>query len=345
MKVTIRTWKLKKGDCLYLDIVHHGRRVRENTYIYLTGDKKADAEKIRLAEIVRARREIELLADIHKFVPDHKAAITLADYFEAYGSSAAIKNVPRIKAFFGRTQLRAVTSKMIEEYQAKLSEGLSKSSVETYMNVLVAVLNKAVREKIISENPASIIKRVRAGEKPPQSLLPDELSRLKDAPIMGEDGFGGEVKRAFLFACETGLRYSDLRALTWAKIRGRQVEATQEKTGRVVYVPLNDRAWEIIDREGARDKSGRVFPLLASNTDPNSYYVKPWGESAGIKDLHFHVSRHTFVRSLLDAGVDLPTVQALAGHKKVDVTARYGKASDQNKADAVKRLNKRIVKN
>jgi integrase/recombinase XerD len=54
--------------------------------------------------------------------------------------------------------------------------------------------------------------------------------------------------------------------------------------------------------------------------------------------VHPHVLRHTFARSLLDKGVDLVTVQQLMGHKRVDSTARYTKPSERDMEVAVARL-------
>jgi len=49
-------------------------------------------------------------------------------------------------------------------------------------------------------------------------------------------------------------------------------------------------------------------------------------------------SRHTFGRSLIDRSVDLPTVQNLMGHKRIDSTARYTKPSASDLERAVARL-------
>jgi integrase len=345
MKVTIRGWKLKKGECLYLDIYHRGLRIRENLNIVLDGNKQYDAEKLRIAEILRARREVELLSDHHGIVTEHRGRITLVDYAQRVGSASIGRNLKLLTEHFGNLELSSVTTKHLSDYQTRMLQvPLAPSTVETYINALVAVFNRAVQDHLIRESPAKALKRVHAVEKPPQSLTDLELQRLEETPIMGQSGFGGEIKRAFLFACMTGLRISDLQALTWGKIRvsshGKQVEATQIKTGASVYVPLNKRAWTIID-PGVReiDSAQKVFPLLATKTDPNQYTAK-WGLTAGVGKIHFHQSRHTFPRFLLEQGVDLVTVQNLMGHTKIETTARYGKASSQQKADAVQRLDR-----
>jgi len=344
MKVTIRRWKLKKGDCLYLDIYHRGQRRRENLDIILTGDKFFDEEKLRMAATLRAKREVELLADVHGLVADHKGDVAFVDWAKSGKSPAITRCTKYLEDYFDMVQIRAVSKEMVEGFQDYLQgEDLADSTVETYMNAVVAQFNRAVKSRVLRASPCLGIRRVRADESPPKSLTQAELSLLRKAAIMGEDGFGGEVKRAFLFACETGPRWGDVRALTYGKIRDRQIEVTQGKTGRPVYVPVNDTAWALIDpgkRIPAHDE--KVFPLLKTETDPNSYYLGPWGELVGLPfTLTFHVSRHTFIRALLDAGVDIATVQALAGHNKMETTARYARASSQNKRDAVVAMDKR----
>tara|TARA_B100001964_G_C13929193_1_gene463743 strand:+ start:53 stop:643 length:591 start_codon:yes stop_codon:yes gene_type:complete len=51
-----------------------------------------------------------------------------------------------------------------------------------------------------------------------------------------------------------------------------------------------------------------------------------------------HTLRHTFATSLLDAGVDLKTVQELMGHSHIRTTERYLHSNDDKKFEAINRL-------
>lgn len=338
MKVTIRRWKLKKGDLLYLDIYHRGKRVRENLEIILDGGR-GDAEKLRMADILRSRRELELLSSVHGLAVEHLGQTPLVDYVRQAGVVAAQKSLHYLQEFFQGMQIRAVTPDHVEGYQAFLAERVAPGSVATYMNGLIQVLNKAVKKFVIPKSPAKGITRVKATEAPPASLLPSEVATLERTEMpRTPDGIGGEIKRAFLFACQTGLRWIDCKRLTRGRIRDRQIEVTQKKTGNPVYVPLNAAAWALInpgDRLPPPD--GLVFPFLASVFSPSDW-LDLWGQKAGIAGLHFHQSRHTFIRALLDSGADLATAQGLAGHQDIATTAKYGRASDKQKRAAVDRL-------
>ena len=59
---------------------------------------------------------------------------------------------------------------------------------------------------------------------------------------------------------------------------------------------------------------------------------------AGIADFTFHDLRHTFASRLVMAGVDLPTVQALMGHKTIAMRLRYTHLTTEHKHRAVRLL-------
>jgi integrase/recombinase XerD len=51
-----------------------------------------------------------------------------------------------------------------------------------------------------------------------------------------------------------------------------------------------------------------------------------------------HVLRHTFLSHALKRGADLRTLQALAGHKSINTTARYLHPDEEMLQGAVDRL-------
>jgi integrase len=59
---------------------------------------------------------------------------------------------------------------------------------------------------------------------------------------------------------------------------------------------------------------------------------------ADISDFTFHDLRHTFASRLVMAGIDLPTVKELMGHKDITMTLRYTHLSSDHKQNAVKAL-------
>jgi integrase len=65
---------------------------------------------------------------------------------------------------------------------------------------------------------------------------------------------------------------------------------------------------------------------------------------AEIADFTFHDLRHTFASRLVMAGVDLPTVKELLGHRDISMTMRYTHLSSDHKQMAVGKLEQFAVK-
>ena len=74
-------------------------------------------------------------------------------------------------------------------------------------------------------------------------------------------------------------------------------------------------------------------PLLSAR-----HWFEEAVKKAGIKDFTWHHLRHTFASRLIMAGVDITTVAALMGHKKIQMTMRYAHLAPAHKLGAVERL-------
>lgn len=70
------------------------------------------------------------------------------------------------------------------------------------------------------------------------------------------------VKDIFLFACYTGLRYSDIANLRYANVTDGHIAVTPRKTGVCIRIPLNDCSRAILKKYMRPDCKGAdtIFP-------------------------------------------------------------------------------------
>ena len=89
-----------------------------------------------------------------------------------------------------------------------------------------------------------------------------------------------------------------------------------------------------------------LFPSPASRTGHTVSIEKPFRrvvKSAGLdeKVVVRHTLRHTAITHLVQAGVDLPTVQRISGHKSFDMVVRYSHQNGKHIDSAMDKLEKR----
>jgi integrase len=65
-----------------------------------------------------------------------------------------------------------------------------------------------------------------------------------------------------------------------------------------------------------------------------------WAAKKAGVDIHCHSLRHFFGEKLVDTGTDLEMVRRLMGHSKLDTTQRYIGRTDQQRRDAIDRMEK-----
>lgn len=216
--------------------------------------------------------------------------------------------------------------------------GLSQNSKLSYFNKLRACLNRALRERIIEYNPAIAVDNFKADETERPYLTEDEVKALVSTECKYY-----HLKRAFLFACFTGLRKSDIQQLTWGDIKyenGRtRIIFRQKKTRGLEYLDIPRVAEQYIGERGDAKLTDLVFQGFHYSAQ-TSIELRRWGMKAGIQtDFTFHCSRHTFALLLLNSGADIYTVSKLLGHREIKTTQIYSHILDKKKQDAVEVIN------
>lgn len=367
--IRLRQKALANGNkSLYLDIYRNGKRSYEFLKLYLIpgtdhAAKTANENTLRAANAIKAQKLIELANDqagisstssrskmllvdwVETFIKRHEEKAQSAKY---PGLTKAV--LRHLKEYMGNSavRLRDVDKHFClgfikalhgaEQHRGKGKARLAASTIRAYVQIFNNVINAAVREEILPSNPMA---KIDAADMPQQvestreHLSIEELRAMISAPC-GHEG----IKRAFLFSCFCGLRYSDVAGLTWANIfveNGQTyAKVVMKKTRRMLQLPLSEEAVKWLPARAAADE--RIFAL--PHVTSVSPWLKKWANAAGLtKKITFHVSRHTFATLMLTVGADLYTTSKLLGHANVTTTQIYAKIVDAKKAAAVNLVN------
>ena len=344
MSVKIRSKKLKDGGkSFYLDIYNRGKRKYEFIGLKIKKNDKNKKQYIELAEKIRSTKELEITANSYGIPNNYNGKENFLKFYkenckdDSYKCSyKKFKEFSKDKLIAGTLPYNRIDEKYCEDYRDWLLTKIGHNTAWVYVYKLKAILNKAVKQKIIHTSPAKFVK-ISKQDTERTYLTIDEVNKLYKTDYDKYD-----IKRAFLFACHTGLRLSDVKALTWGQIRDGKIFFTQKKTKVVEYLPLNDAAKEMLFSGIGSNviplPETKVFNLLARSQDIGSH-LRKWAEEAEIdKYITFHTSRHTFATMALTCDVDLYTVGKMLGHKSINTTQAYAKIVDHKVVEAVNKL-------
>ncbi|MBM3789832.1 MAG: site-specific integrase [Acidobacteria bacterium] len=351
MKISLRERRTRAGTrTLYLDFYDRGRRSLEYLSLYLTGNQKQDKRTRELAEGILAKRRLEHVQGEHGFPSPTRQKDDFLAYCRRIGEGKRAANtcmvwrhaVTHLEAFAGgAVAFDRLSEEYLGAFREYLIERLKPNSAAVYLARIQTALHQAVKDKILIRNPGRGVK-IRKQETKREFLTLAELKRLEKADCGNQ-----AVKHAFLFSAFCGLRYSDVRALTWSQVyRGGphySIDFTQKKTGTPERLPLSRQAGKIIGAQKGQEYSPNVtgeinpdavFKLPAQQTVDKT--VKRWAKRAGItKRVSFHTARHTFATMGLTHGVDVYTMSKLLGHRDLSSTEIYAKIVDEKKRAAV----------
>ena len=349
MAIKLRKKPLSSGKLsLYLDNWDGEQRQYEFLKLYLYPrpkdalEKEHNKETLKTAENIRAKRELLAASDENGITPAFKKRVNFFDYFEQYIKGYSKKDVRMfgyslkyLKEYAQTDYLatKAVTENFCKGFREFMDKHpkLNGETPYDFFAKFKKVLKQAVRDKLFSNSPAQDVQNKRVDKVVAKDILSVEELQLLAKTYCGNDS----VKRAFLFACNTGLRYCDVKVLQWRHIQGGSLQMTQQKTGKPVIINLNTTAQRLL---GEKSKPEEAVFTLPSHTGILKT-LRYWKDRAGLsKTVTFHVARHSFATNLLIYETDVKTVSSLLGHTSLEHTQKYVRVVEALKQNAVNRL-------
>jgi len=136
---------------------------------------------------------------------------------------------------------------------------------------------------------------------------------------------------------DTGFRQGEVLKIKSSDVGRANLWTYDTKSGKNREVPLTARARAVLER---RAKWGDKPVFQMEPQWLRDKWRKMQTAMGLIDDEEFvpHCLRHTFVTRLLERGVDIKTVQELAGHERIETTQRYAHTSPERKVMAINRL-------
>lgn len=370
--VRIREKQITGGNVsLYLDIYYRGNRKKEALKLYLVPEVNAatklqNANTRKLAEQIKAQRILDIQKDgIVDWGKVKTSRMTLTAWFARYVevdgelSSSSLRSKRNVQTRLEQYLLSiGKPDFLLKDVDKDFCIGfisflktctfrdgrktLSSTTCRIFINRFGSAMAMAVREGLIERNPFMLLE---AKEKPQKRvsereyLTIEEIKKVMNTPCRYE-----LVKKAFLFSCFTGLRYSDMKTVKWSEVhtaadgKTQYIDHIQVKTRDRVTIPISNetRKW-MPERTDGHDTIFHDLNITHTTVD---VVLNEWMEDAGIhKHITYHCSRHTAATMLLTLGASIYVVSKILGHKSVRTTEVYAKIVDKKKIETVNLVN------
>jgi integrase len=281
---------------------------------------------------------------------------------ENYDSGLLLRVLPAL----GHIQVVKLTAGMIDRTIDIWETKYSASTIKNSIAPLVRVLDEAVRDDIITINPAkhrarrSFHKQITNGTGTLRAhAIPDlaTLRILADACGQVHQSYSDHVMLAALLAARgsevAGLQVGDVDWTNRVVIIERQhypgkggLVIKQTKGRRARYVPILDALEPILERLTAGKDPGDPLlrgprgGVLTTATVRDATHWDDIVKGLGLGDLTRHGLRHTGATWMADAGIPLHVLQEILGHQSIETTKGYLHPDHRHLADAARQANR-----
>lgn len=323
-------------------------------------ERQQNKEMLELAKKIRFERGQELLESVEGYRLKKDRDINFLDYFQSYIDKYTKKDyrmvvialkrfrdflqeTPEYNKFIKKIKPEQITKDMVEAYTEYLQSRSVGEGAKSIYARFKKVIKYAVEHDVMLKNPCNgVVIKVDEQILKKEVLSPEEIQRLIATHYDNENP---NIRRAFIFCLYCGLRYCDVKDLTFANVdySNKLLKFEQNKTkghsaNSGVIIPLNDGLLRLIgEPTESQTKDSLIFPLPSYEMCLKA--LKRWVKRAGIdKHISWHCARHSFAVNILNNGANIKTVASLLGHSGLKHTEKYTRAIDSLKQDAINSL-------
>ena len=323
-------------------------------------ERQQNKETLNLAQKIRFEREQELKESLHGYRLKRDRNINFLDYFQAYIDGYTkkdirmvqialsrfrdfLKETPEYSKFAYKIKPEQINKDMIEAFTEYLQSRSVGEGARSIYQRFKKVIKYAIEHDVMLKNPCNdIVIKIDENILRKDVLSQDEIQRLIATHYDNENP---NIQRAFIFCLYCGLRFCDVKDLTFANVdySNKLLKFEQNKTkghsaSSGVVIPLNDGLLRLIGEPTSdQSKDSLIFPLPSYEMCLKA--IKRWVKRAGInKHISWHCARHSFAVNILNNGANIKTVASLLGHSGLKHTEKYTRAIDSLKQDAINSL-------
>lgn len=274
--------------------------------------------------------------------------MTIADLFDRYephfaqyrSYQRAARHILRaLRKRFGDLDPTQLTVGQVQDYVTeRRSQGRAAKTIASDLAYLSTLFRLAQQDELVERNPVAQVKIAVPDNTRLRYLLDSEEPRLREA-------CPPKAWRWVRIAILTGMRLSEQRCLRRQDINleDNLIELANTKNGDRRYIPISKECRALLQEQMADHLSDWLFPSRRKQDSPIgpgafNYLRLKYFRPAGLTDLTWHGLRHTCATRLLRAGSDIRTVQAILGHRSIEMTARYLRVCPTLTRDAMEAL-------
>lgn len=220
------------------------------------------------------------------------------------------------------------------------------ASIKSFFNFLR-------KRKVLEVSPADDIPIPKIPQQEPSYLTINEYQKLLSVIAETASPFFKLRDLAIMsLFISTGIRVSELVNLKLKDVDfDYQTIKVKRKGNKQQTIPLNDDMAELLQQylsiRPETDQANLFISKKGNGVRANTVYclVKKYLELAGLDKTKKgpHLLRHSCLTALLSKGVDLPTIQAIAGHRSIQTTTRYLHIQSKQIREAVEKIDLRKV--